>query len=66
LVEIVDSRCLERHKEAVRDPESGQIRPCRAGDVALLAPAGTDLWHYEEVLEDSGIPVSTQAGKSFF
>ena len=52
--------------QSVRDPEGGQIRACRAGDIALLAPAGTDLWRYEEALEDAGIPVSTQAGKSFF
>jgi ATP-dependent exoDNAse (exonuclease V) beta subunit len=32
----------------------------------LLAPVGTDLWRFEEALEDCGIPVSTQAGKGFF
>jgi ATP-dependent exoDNAse (exonuclease V) beta subunit len=31
-----------------------------------LAPAGTELWRYEEALEEAGIPVSTQAGKSLF
>ena len=50
----------------VRDPETQELRPCRAGDIALLAPAGTDLWRYEEALEEAGIPVSTQAGKSLF
>ena len=52
--------------ESVRDPQSGRIRPCRAGDIALLAPTGTDLWRYEEALEHHGIPVATQAGKGFF
>ena len=52
--------------EPVRDPESGEMRPCEAGDIALLAPAGTDLWRYEEALERHGIPVATQAGKGLF
>jgi len=50
----------------VRDHATGKMRPCRFGDIALLAPVGTELWRFEEVLEDSGIPVSTQAGKGFF
>ena len=41
-------------------------RPCRPDDIALLAPAGTDLWRYERALEAAGISVSTQAGKGFF
>lgn len=41
-------------------------RPLRPGDIALLAPSGSDLWRYEEALEARGVPVSTQAGKGFF
>ena len=41
-------------------------RPCRAGDIALLAPSGGELWRYEEALERRGIAVATQAGKGFF
>ncbi|MCO6442180.1 MAG: UvrD-helicase domain-containing protein [Nitrococcus mobilis] len=41
-------------------------RPCRAGDIALLAPSGTELWRYERALEERGIPVASQAGKGFF
>jgi len=52
--------------EAVRDAKSGENRPCRAGDIALLAPTGNDLWRYEEALERRGIPVATQAGKGLF
>ena len=52
--------------ELVRDPETGEMRPCEAGDIALLAPTGTDLWRYEEALERHGIPVATQAGKGLF
>jgi ATP-dependent exoDNAse (exonuclease V) beta subunit len=50
----------------VEDPQSKELRPCRFGDIALLAPAGTELWRFEEVLEDLAIPVATQAGKGFF
>jgi ATP-dependent exoDNAse (exonuclease V) beta subunit len=50
----------------VRDRHTHELRACRFGDIALLAPAGTDLWRYEELLEDRGIPVATQAGKGFF
>src|SRR3954453_8884179 len=50
----------------VCDQETNMLRPCRYGDIALLAPVGTELWRFEEVLEERGIPVSTQAGKGFF
>ncbi len=52
--------------EPVPDPENGGQRPCRAGDIALLAPTGSDLWRYEEALEERGIPVATQAGKGLY
>ena len=52
--------------EPVPDPEIGGQRPCRAGDIALLAPTGSDLWRYEEALEGRGIPVATQAGKGLY
>ena len=52
--------------EPVPDPENGRPRPCRAGDIALLAPTGNDLWRYEEALEARGIPVATQAGKGLY
>ena len=52
--------------EPVPDPENGALRPCRAGDIALLAPTGSDLWRYEEALEARGIPVATQAGKGLY
>ena len=52
--------------EPVPDSENGGLRPCRAGDIALLAPTGNDLWRYEEALEERGIPVATQAGKGLY
>jgi len=38
----------------------------KPGDIALLAPGGTQLWRYERALELAGIPVASQAGKGFF
>ena len=52
--------------EPVPDSGNGGLRPCRAGDIALLAPTGSDLWRYEEALEERGIPVATQAGKGLY
>ena len=53
-------------KEAIVDRKSGERRICKAGDIALLAPTGNDLWRYEEALERRRIPVATQAGKGLF
>lgn len=52
--------------EMILDRRSGESRVCRPGDIALLAPTGSELWRYEEALERRGIPVATQAGKGFF
>ena len=52
--------------EMILDRSSGANRSCRPGDIALLAPTGSDLWRYEEALERFGIPVATQAGKGLF
>lgn len=50
----------------ITDRRTGKPRFCRPGDIALLAPTGTELWRYEEALERRGIPVATQAGKGFY
>ena len=52
--------------EHIIDPTTRQRRMCKAGDIALLAPTGADLWRYEQALEDRGISVATQAGKGLF
>ena len=52
--------------ETLVDEKTGERRRCRPGDIALLAPTGSDLWRYEQALEDRGIPVATQAGKGLF
>ncbi len=50
----------------IADRSSGDRRALGAGDIALLAPTGTDMWRYEEALERHGIPVATQAGKGLY
>ncbi len=52
--------------EVILDRRTGKTRRCRAGDIALLAPTGNNLWRYEEALERFGVPVATQAGKGLF
>ena len=52
--------------EMILDRHSGSRHICRPGDIALLAPTGSDLWRYEEALERHAIPVATQAGKGLF
>lgn len=36
------------------------------GDIALLAPVGTELWRYERALEEKAIPFVSQAGRNLF
>lgn len=48
------------------DRKSGAPRACRPGDIALLAPTGSELWRYEEALERRSVPVATQAGKGLY
>ena len=45
----------------VCDDESGQWRPARLDDVAILLPARTSLPFLEEVLDDAGIPYRAEA-----
>lgn len=49
----------------IRD-EDGVTRPLLAGGIALLAPTGAELWRYERALEQRGLPIASQAGKSLF
>lgn len=48
------------------EDEDGATRLLRPGDIALLAPTGTDLWVYERALEEKGLRIASQAGKSIF
>lgn len=63
---VADLCCRLVGNLQVHDPHTKEFRPCRFGDIALVAPAGTGLWRFEEMLEGRDIPVATQAGKGFF
>jgi CRISPR-associated exonuclease Cas4 len=43
-----------------------ELRMLAPGDIALLAPAGRELWRYERALEEVGLPFVSQAGKNLF
>lgn len=44
----------------------GSVRKVRAGDIALLAPVGVDLWRYERALQQRRLPIASKAGKGFY
>jgi ATP-dependent exoDNAse (exonuclease V) beta subunit len=45
----------------VRDPESGEWRPLRLGDITVLIPARTSLDQLEEALDAAGIPYRAES-----
>lgn len=63
---VAEMCCRLIGSQVIVDRKTDTRRPCRPGDIALLAPGGTELWRYEEALERRGVPVATQAGKGFF
>lgn len=67
LVADLCSRLIDNRRVRKRDKDGREVmEPCKLGDIALLAPVGTDLWRFEKALDERGIAVSTQAGKGFF
>lgn len=50
----------------VRDPETGEVRPARWRDIAILVPSRTGIEIYEEALAEAGIPYRHEGGRSFF
>lgn len=63
---VAEMCCRLIGSQIIVDRKTDERRPCRPGDIALLAPGGTELWRYEEALEQRGVPVATQAGKGFY
>lgn len=63
---VAELCCRLIGSQIIVDRKTDTKRPCRPGDIALLAPGGTELWRYEEALEKRGVPVATQAGKGFY
>ena len=61
--EAVAQVCARLAGSALIEDEYGWFRPLTLGDIALLAPTGTDLWRYERALERANLPFASQAGK---
>ena len=59
------SRLIRR---ALREgwPGGDEDSPLKAGDIAVLVPARTDLKYYEEAFLNDGIPFQVYKGKGFF
>ncbi|HET7291366.1 MAG TPA: UvrD-helicase domain-containing protein [Vicinamibacteria bacterium] len=57
---------IARGAREVRDPESGALRPSRAGDVMVLARRLTQVRLLESALERAGLRFAVEGGKSFF
>lgn len=54
------------HSAQVLETEIDAVIALCGGDIALLAPTGTELWRYERALEEAGLPFISQAGKNLF
>ena len=57
---------VARGRYEVRDPATGALRPSRAGDVMVLARRLTYTHHLEHALEEAGLRIVSEGGKSFF
>jgi ATP-dependent exoDNAse (exonuclease V) beta subunit len=53
-------------RRLIDEPSAIGLPELRAGDIALLAPTGTELWRFERALERRGVAVTSQAGKGFY
>lgn len=68
-----EARWIARHlrrqideRRPVRDRETGTVRPLRAGDIALLFRAMTDVAPYETALREEGFDYYTVGGSAFY
>ena len=57
---------VARGRVTVRDPDTGERRPSRAGDIMVLVRRLTQLRFLEEALESAELRFAVEGGKSFF
>ncbi|WP_354699040.1 DNA helicase [Paraconexibacter sp. AEG42_29] len=50
----------------IRDPDTGEERPAKWRDMAVLVPARTEVNLYEEAFAAAGVPLRHEGGKTFF
>ncbi|MFP4171470.1 MAG: UvrD-helicase domain-containing protein [Candidatus Hydrogenedentota bacterium] len=58
--------CQGEHGARVRDEQTGELRPARYGDVALLFRALSNVKIYEQELRKAGLPYYVVSGRGFF
>lgn len=63
---VVAETCARLIGNLTLKRDKKETRLLAPGDIALLAPTGTELWRYERALEEAGLPFSSQAGKNLF
>ncbi len=59
-------KILEDKEPCVWDAKSGELRPARLGDIALLFPTTTDIDLFEEQLRRYNLPFSLEGGRMFY
>jgi len=65
--EVVAEMCARLiGSEMILDRRSGASRICRPGDIALLAPTGSDLWRYEEASSGMAFLLPPKLAKACF
>jgi len=65
LVGILFLRTVDRAERRIVDPVTGELRPVRFGDVAILTPATTKLPLLFPELDRLGIPYAVRGSKLF-
>ena len=58
--------CQGEHGAHVRDEKTGELRPARYGDMALLFRALSNVNIYEQELRKAGLPYYVVSGRGFF
>lgn len=64
--QVVAEICAKLIGNARVRRSNNEVAPAVPGDIALLAPVGTELWRYERALEENAIPFMSQAGRNLF
>lgn len=66
LARHIVATCAGGRHATVRDPATGESRPPRFGDIAVLLRAMSNVQTYERALRQHGIPCRVVAGAGFF
>lgn len=57
---------LVKEKRKVRDVDTGDFRPVRFSDIAMIYRGGTGIQYYEEPLRNEGIPYIIEGGGLYY